>query len=469
MNKNLFVTAIIMISILASGCVVHINGYDINVDNSTITVTTHLNKENLGKLIFEDTELSTPPGQSCESCHAEKAGFSDPRTDRGVSPGAVLGRFGLRKSPRIQYDFSPDFHFNETLMRFEGGQFRDGRAPNLTDQVKRPILNRLEMNNPDQATVIEKIKNSPLIATAFKNVYGDSSLENSETAYDNMADALAAYIKSTYLIKYTSKFDYYLDGKVNLDDREKRGLELFKKICASCHPIESGPFAARPLFTDFSYTNIGVPSNIGMLGDTNDLQYYFPFYYPPLVPEFNPEGLNFADPGLGGALEKAGVQGFSSQLGKFKVPSLRNVAKSPPYFHNGALRTLKEVVHFYNTRDILGDCASKEDPSPSINCWPKPEWPNETKFIGNFGLTENDENDIVTFLMILTDDFDLNGNNPQTPISYPTPSPTVTFPIKVKYQPNHTENPIKIPLKNVNIDYPGSTNIRPNIPHKDEK
>jgi cytochrome c peroxidase len=346
-------------------------------------------------------------------------------------------------------------------MRFEGGQFRDGRSPNLTDQVKRPILNRLEMNNPDQATVVEKIKNSPFIATPFKNVYGDNSLENSDTAYDDMADALVAYINSSDLIRYTSKFDYYIDKKVNLDESEKRGLELFKKTCISCHPIDSGPFAARPLFTDFSYVNLGVPSNLGMLGNTNDLQYYFPFYYPPLVPEFNPEGLNFADPGLGGALEKAGVQGFSSQLGKFKVPSLRNVAKSSPYFHNGALRTLKEVVHFYNTRDILGDCTSKEDPHPSINCWPPPEWPwTKTKFIGNLGLTENDENDIITFLKTLTDDFDLASMTyPPTTISYPTPSPTVTYPTKVKYRiPNHTANPTKIPLTNVDIDYPKDEN-----------
>jgi cytochrome c peroxidase len=483
MIKKFLILISTMVIFFTLGCIININptpspGPSPTVTyapspSPTVTYAPSPTKEKLGKLIFEDTDLSTPPGQSCASCHAENAGYSDPRTDRGVSPGIILGRYGLRKSPRIQYDLSPDFHFNPKSLTFEGGQFRDGRSPNLKDQVKRPILNSLEMNNPDQAAVVEKIKHSSIISPLFKQVYGDNSLEDNDIAYDNMADALATYIKSGYLIKFTSKFDYYTEGKVSLNEDEKRGFELFKKYCTPCHPSDSGPYADRPLFTDFTYHNVGVPSNLGMLGDTSYLQYYYPFYYPPLVPEFNPDGLNFADPGLGGTLEKAnypgnGIQGYFGQLGKFKVPSLRNVVKSPPYFHNGALKTLKEVVHFYNTRDTLGDCQLKVDPHPGINCWPRSEWSqNNDTSIGHFGLSENDENDIVAFLKILTDDFDISSMKyppkaiPPEIIINPAVANPKKIPIEIKYT---TANPKKIPLKNIEIDYPSiSIKIKPYI------
>ena len=368
-------------------------------------------KEKLGKLIFEDTSLSTPPGQICASCHVDKVGFADPRSDRGVSPGAVPGRFGLRNSPSIQYDFSPDFHFDESSGKFVGGQFRDGRAVNLKEQAKLPFLNPLEINNPNKVTVIIKIRNSEKIASQFKKVYGNDSLNNVDTAFDQMAEAIAAYIKSSDLSEFNSKFDYYLAGKVDLTKQEKRGLELFntpENTCASCHISVRGPFADKPLFTDFTYGNPGGPSNLGMLGDSPALQYYFPFYYPPLVPQFNPDGLNFVDLGLGGALKNAGYDPsvYTPQFGKFKVPSLRNVAITAPYFHNGALRTLKEVVHLYNTRDVLADCATNKSLQPGVDCWPQPEVPQtKNPAVGNLGLTDEEENDIVAFLETLTDGF----------------------------------------------------------------
>ena len=407
LNKRFWIWATVLLLIAAVG---------------TATAKELTQKERLGKLIFEDTSLSTPPGQICESCHVDEVAFADPRSDRGVSPGAVSGRFGLRNSPSIQYDFSPDFHFNESSGKFEGGQFRDGRANNLIEQEKLPFLNQLEINDPNKSTVIIKIRASNKIAPLFKVVYGKDSLDNVDTAYDHMAEALATYVKSSDLIKFTSKFDYYLAGKVDLTKQEKKGLELFNtpiNTCSTCHITVSGPFADKPLFTDFTYGNPGGPSNLGMLGDSPSLQYYFPFYYPmPINTPANPDGLNFVDKGLGGALEIAGYphdgpQGYANQTGKFKVPSLRNVAITAPYFHNGALRTLKEVVHLYNTRDTLGDCAKNATPKPSVNCWPLPEVPQTKNLaVGNLGLTDEEENDIVAFLGTLTDGFvHDDGNN----------------------------------------------------------
>jgi cytochrome c peroxidase len=375
-------------------------------------------KQRLGKLIFDDTNISIPQGQGCITCHDPNLAFSDSRDQcdgsacSAVSPGAVSGRFGLRNAPSIQYDFSPDGIHIETISgRLQGGQFRDGREPNLKEQTKQPFLNPLEINDPNKTYVIYKISNDKPIAPLFKTVYGKDVFNNVDVAYNDMADALAAYVKSSDLIKFTSKFDYYMAGQVNLTDQEMRGLTLFNNpnnTCASCHISVVGSFADKPLFTDFTYGNPGSPSNLGMLGNTITLQQYFPYYY---TPQFNPDGLNFVDQGLGGFLMKAGYDKsvYTHQLGKFKVPTLRNVALTAPYFHNGALKTLKQVVHFYNTRDILGDCVSQLNPQPGVNCWPRPEF-NDTKnlAIGNLGLSDQDENDIVAFLDTLTD-----GYNPE--------------------------------------------------------
>jgi cytochrome c peroxidase len=368
-------------------------------------------QEMLGKLLFFDTTLSSPHGQGCVSCHDPNTAFSDPDSNLAVSQGVLpQNRFGSRNAPSNQYAaFSPDFHFDEVQNEFVGGQFRDGRAKNLTIQALAPFLNNLEMNDPNKNVVIVKIRNSNF-ADLFKKVYGHDSLklENVDTAYYQMGEAIAAFEKTKELNKFTSKFDYYLAGKVPLTAQEKKGLELFNDNCADCHTPVPGPFTDKPLFTDFTYHNIGLPSNLRMLGDTSALKAYYPFYY--LPKEFNPDGLNFVDYGLGSALKNAGYtpDTYNPQLGKFKVPSLRNVAITAPYMHNGALTTLDEVVHFYNTRDVLGDCALKVDPQPSVNCWPQPEVSlNEVPVtdIGNMGLTDEEEKDIVAFLNTLTDGF----------------------------------------------------------------
>jgi len=185
---------------------------------------------------------------------------------------------------------------------------------------------------------------------------------------------------------------------------EKRGLELFegKGKCAECHPAKRGPKGAPPLFTDFTYDNIGMPKN-----PKN------PFYAMPAA--WNPAGLAFVDTGLGGYLKEAGYQAFvyEPEIGKFKVPTLRNVDQRPsPTFvkafgHNGYFKSLKEIVHFYNTRDVLPRCEKMSDPRPGVNCWPEPEVSSNLnkEELGNLGLTEDEETAIVTFLKTLSDGY----------------------------------------------------------------
>ncbi len=361
----------------------------------TATANELSDKEKLGKMIYFDDNLSVPQGQSCASCHALNSGFAEPDTDRAVSQGAIPVRFGNRNSPTAAYAaFSPDFYYDVGEGMYIGGQFWDGRADNLSEQAKGPFLNPLEMNNPSKDAVIQKIRNSDY-ANLFEDVYGADALDNVEMAYDQTADAIAEFEMTSELNKFSSKYDKYLAREGSLTKEEKRGLKLFnnpkKGNCAACHPSTVGPYAPEPLFTDFSYDNLGVPSNLGMLGDSPELMDYYPFYYVPIAPKFNPDRLGFVDYGLGGALS-GGSDANPNERGKMKVPTLRNVAVTSPYMHNGVFETLEEVVHFYNTRDVAE--------------WPAPEVSENVNMdeLGDLGLSDDEEDAIVAFMETLTDE-----------------------------------------------------------------
>jgi cytochrome c peroxidase len=198
----------------------------------------------------------------------------------------------------------------------------------------------------------------------MRYLYGPQICAPSQTdaAYNAIADSIAAYESSKMVNPFDSKYDRFLKGIDTFTPLELEGLRLFegKALCSQCHP--SG---ANSPFTDFSYDNIGIPKN-------------------PNNPVYatNP---SFVDLGLGARLGPA-------ENGKFKVSSLRNIAISPPYGHNGYFKSLAEVVHFYNTRDV--------DPK-----WPKPEVTENlnTDELGNLGLTPAEENALVAFLKTLTD------------------------------------------------------------------
>ncbi len=179
--------------------------------SSPSTVDIQKLKQELGAKIFADTNLSEPVGQSCASCHDALTGFADPDVDstNPVSEGAVTGRFGNRNAPTAAYtSLIPDFGTNNAG-EFVGGQFVDGRATNLVEQAKLPFLNPLEMANLDKASVINKIRNAAY-AAQFEQVYGAGSLDNTDTAFDQVADAIAAFEGTDEFSPFTSKFDYFL-------------------------------------------------------------------------------------------------------------------------------------------------------------------------------------------------------------------------------------------------------------------
>jgi len=345
------------------------------VDESTLTL-----KQLVGKKLFFDANLSEPAGQSCASCHDPDFGFSDPDQNVPTSQGVHLDRFGDRNTPTAAYAaFSPDFHYDEIEGLFVGGQFVDGRAATLKDQAKGPFLNILEMANPDKATVVSKVANSSY-ATLFQQIYGFNAFSNIETAYDNIADAIADFEKTSFFSPFTSKYDAYLAGKATLNEIELLGLKVFedekKGNCAACHPSQPSN-GVPPLFTDFTYDNLGVPRN-----ENN------PFLH--LPEHFNKNGRNHKDLGLGGATHVNN----SAEYGKFKVPTLRNIALTAPYMHNGVFKTLREVVEFYNTRDIdlkwgipeVADNVNREE-------------------LGNLKLTDEEMNALVIFMTTLTDGY----------------------------------------------------------------
>jgi cytochrome c peroxidase len=374
-------------------------------------------KEQLGKLLFFDQNLSVPEGQSCAVCHGPEVGFTGPDEEfnRGgaVYEGAEKGRFGNRKPPASSYGGdSPVLYFDKKKKGWVGGMFWDGRATGkrlkdpLAEQAQGPFLNPLEQNIPDIKTFCIKIKNSSY-AAFFEKVWGKGSLDcgkNASATYDRVARSIAAYERSKEASPFTSKFDLWLAKRVNLSEEEKRGLKVFegKGKCAECHISKQGPKGASPLFTDFTYDNIGIPKN-----PKN------PFYAMPA--SWNPEGASFVDTGLGGYLKEAGTKAsvYEPEIGKFRVPTLRNVDKRPsPNFvkafgHNGYFKTLKETVHFYNTRDLLARCEKMSDPRPGLNCWPEPEVSSNLnkKELGNLGLTEDEENAIFSFLKTLSDGY----------------------------------------------------------------
>lgn len=333
--------------------------------------------EKLGRMVFFDESLSEPPGESCATCHDPEAGFTDARGG-ATSRGAVDGRAGVRNAPGAMYAaFVPPLHWDAEDETFVGGLFWDGRVDSLEAQAGKPLLNPIEMNNPDRASVIDKVRRAPY-AELFRRTFGPNALDDVDVAFDDLTRAVAAFERTPRFAPFTSRYDYYLAGQATLTPAEQRGLAIFedehKGNCAACHPSQPGDDGAPPMFTDFTYDNLGIPKN-----PQN------PYYA--LPSSLNPDGAGYVDHGL------AATVGDAAQDGKFRVPTLRNVALSAPYGHNGYFADLHAVVDFYNTRDTRP--------------WPAPEVPatmNKDE-LGHLGLTPSEVDDLVTFLYALTDGY----------------------------------------------------------------
>jgi cytochrome c peroxidase len=285
----------------------------------------------LGEKIFQDVSLSASGRQACASCHSADNAHSPTNALPSQLGGALLNLQGRRSSPSIDYlSFNTAFHFDAEGTP-TGGFFWDGRAASLQEQAGGPFVNPFEMANTDAADVVAKLARAAY-ADEFKRVFGGDIFSRPDDAMVGITLALAQYQKEDADFRpFSSKFDEFLRGNLSLSDQEMRGLALFnnplKGNCQACHPSGKSADGSLPLFTDFSYDNLGVPRNPA-LGRNDDPGYF--------------------DLGL---CERAELASRTDLCGAFKVPSLRNVAKRQVFFHNGRFNSLKDVVTFYFQRD----------------------------------------------------------------------------------------------------------------------
>ena len=390
--------------------------------------------EQLGKSIFFDVNLSINQNQSCAACHAPEVGWTGPDSEinagGAVYEGSILGQFGDRKPPSAAYaTLSPIFHQDKKGL-FVGGNFWDGRATGeklgnpAADQAQGPFLNPVEQALPDSACVVYRVCN-PVVPgdyrVSFEEVWGagacaitwpadveavcategatvalsEADRTKSDMAYDGIALSIAAYEDSPEVNAFTSKFDYSKNGMAKLNKEEQHGFALFKgkAKCRLCHLSMD----RTPLFTDFTFDNLGIPQN-----PEN------PVY------DVDPE---FVDLGLGGFLMKSGYdeEVYEAEWGKHKVPTLRNVDLRPypefvkAYGHNGYFKSLEGIVNFYNTRDVKYTCPGPytEAEALAADCWPPPEVSVNvnTDELGDLGLTPEEEAAIVAFLKALSDGY----------------------------------------------------------------
>ena len=347
----------------------------------------------LGRELFFDPALSEPAGTSCSSCHDPGRAFSGNHgATIGVPLGSRPGQFGFRNSPGLTYvNLIPPFTCDPEEEPLEplGGMFLDGRAGTRQEQITGPLLSPQEMNNPDRATVVAKVKDR--YAAAFRVAFGADIFDRG-TNLDFLAIGLAleAFEGSAEFHPFSSRFDRWRAGTVTLTDSELRGEKLFidvkKGNCASCHRARLQFPKVVPNFTDFGYEVLGVPRNRAIPADADP---------------------NFYDLGMGGPKQHVPF-GDLSFVGAFRTPNLRNVALKTAFMHNGIFKSLEEVVAFYGSRDTNparwypGGVAFDDMPAQFIQ-----NINTGIPFGGKAGdpprLNAQDVVDLVAFLRTLTD------------------------------------------------------------------
>ncbi|WP_424989958.1 cytochrome-c peroxidase [Fluviibacterium sp. S390] len=291
-------------------------------------------REALGELLFFDENLSFNRTQSCSTCHDPDSGFADPRGMASTGDDGVS--LGDRNAPTVTYTaLRPGFHRNEAG-DWVGGQFWDGRAPELEDQAGGPPLNPAEMGMPDTAAVLARLLENPVYTQAFPALFGPGTLDDPDTGYAAMTQAIAAFERTPRFAPFDSKYDRFLRGEADLTDMEELGRVLFFSPqftnCDQCHKIGLSAADQQEVFTNHEYFNIGVPVNVAL------------------------RAMNGVDPAkLDIGLAENPLVTDPQAMGKYKVPTLRNVAVTGPYMHNGIFKDLRTVVLFYNTYNTVSD------------------------------------------------------------------------------------------------------------------
>jgi cytochrome c peroxidase len=286
----------------------------------------------LGRDIFFDTSLSASGQMACSTCHDPAHAHAQTNALAVQSGGANLDVPGFRSVPSLRYMTGDAFFFDSEGTPTAGFN-RDGRASSLLEQAERPFLAAHEMANDDAATVAAKLSIASY-ADTFKALFGNDVFDDPDGAFLRARFAIEAYEKSAAEFHpFDSKYDLFLQGKVMLSDAELRGFAVFNRPdqgnCAGCHPSMRGSDGSPPLFTDYTYDNLGVPRNVEIAANAD------PAYF---------------DLGLCGP-ERSDLEARRDLCGAFKVPTLRNVATRQVFFHNGQFKTLRDALHFYVRRD----------------------------------------------------------------------------------------------------------------------
>jgi cytochrome c peroxidase len=275
----------------------------------------------------------------------------------------------------------------------QGGLFWDGRVDTLQEQALQPLLNPVEMANPNAGAVAAKLRQRPY-APMFVELFGASILDQPAQLVSEAMFAVARYqIEDPSFHPYTSKFDYWLEGKAHFTPAEMRGYVLFndpeKANCGGCHLDKPTPDGIPPVFTDGQFEALGAPRNRKLLANRDP---------------------TFFDLGICGPFRED-MREQTQFCGMFMTPTLRNVATRRVFFHNGVFTSLKQVMDFYAFRDVapgkVHPGGEKYDDIP-----PRYQANVDTvdpPFDRNLGdppaITEQDEDDIIAFLQTLTDGY----------------------------------------------------------------
>jgi cytochrome c peroxidase len=345
------------------------------------------NKVALGKALYFDVNLSQNRTQSCATCHNPAHGFIDNRetvVGKAVSLGDDGKSLGDRNAPTTSYaQFSPQFHLNKDG-KYVGGQFLDGREADLQGQAGGPPLNPSEMGMPDKASVVARLQENAEYVAAFKKLFGATIFADAEQAYAAMTESIAAFEKTDFFAPFDAKYDRYLRGEYTLTPQESLGESLFFSNqftnCKQCHQLKKFGGSRGETFSNYEYHNLGVPVNQA-------------------VRKANGAAADFVDHGL---LDNPQVSD-AKQDGKFKVPTLRNIAVTAPYMHNGVFKDLRTVVLFY---DKFNNPKRKLNPETG-KPWAAPEVAQnlalETKEFKAPALKDAEVDALVAFMKLLTD------------------------------------------------------------------
>jgi cytochrome c peroxidase len=398
-----------------------------------------------GEALFNDKSLSVSGKQSCATCHVAARAFTgDPATDQGLPVplgGPNMDITGFRNAPSLMYaSLTPAFFLDAGTPT--GGFFRDGRASSLDQQAQQPFITPFEMANQDAAEVVGRLQNSPSTLQAFTAAYGAAALSDPQVALADIGAALAAYeTEDPEFHPFTSKFDYWSQGQATLTAEEQQGLALFnnpgKGNCTACHPSQRQGYSEHPLFTDFTYDNIGVPRNwdipANVVNPVSPVSGVSLASFMPTGPSNVPGDAEYTyyDMGLCGPFQtpasdphpRPSFFDITTLCGVFKVPTLRNIAITSPYFHDGVFSTLHQVVEWYVTRDINNNTGNNPAPVPAGPDG-NPYFP-----LGTFYINADGTPDLYQY-NDLPVDFDANVNIVEVPYTPPTFSggqaPTLT-------------------------------------------